>query len=169
MKLNFRFRSQLGVTIIEMLIVVAVIGILAAIAVPSLTGFLSTSKEESIRSDKGSLQSAVDGYRSANSNTIPIKVEVGDTVTTASNSITNCLTNASGSLRTSPPKNNCFLDLEALATGGFLSSASSVTSASSDNAAGNTGLYSWVLMTNGEVTAFEKATGLRVLILGGYE
>ena len=152
-----------------MLIVVAVIGILAAIAVPSLTGFLSTSKEESVKSDKGSLQSAVDGYRSANSNLIPIKVEVGDTATTSAVNITSCLPNSAGSLRTSPPKNNCFLDLAALATGGFLSSAESVTSASVDNGENNTGLYSWVLMTNGEVTAYEKATGLRVIILGGYE
>ncbi len=150
-----------------MLIVVAVIGILAAIAVPNLTGFLSTSKDEGIKSDKSSLQSAVDGYRSANPNKIPVKVEVGDTVTTSAVGITNCLVNSSVALRISSPKNNCFIDLDALATGGFLSSATSVKSASSDNTVGGAGLYSWVIMSNGEITAFEKATGLKVVILNG--
>ena len=69
-----RSKSEAGVTILEMLIVVAVIGILSAMDIPSLTGFLSTSKEEALLSNKGSLQSAFDGYRSANAKKIPIVI-----------------------------------------------------------------------------------------------
>ncbi len=149
-------KKQGGVTIIEMLIVVAVIGILAAIAVPNLTGFLGTSKDQSWTSDKGSLQSAVDGYRSANSNLIPIKTVTGDTVTTASSSIASCLASGATAMRTSVPKNNCAIDISALVTGGFLSSATSVSSASDDNVTGGTGSYTWVILANGEVTGFNK-------------
>ena len=120
MKQNFyRQQSQAGVTIIEMLIVVAVIGVLSGIVVPSLTGFLSTSERNAIASDKGSLQSALDGYRSANANKIPILIETGETTTTEATRITACFRTSAGGLRVTPPKNNCFIDLAALAKGGF--------------------------------------------------
>lgn len=161
-------KKQGGVTIIEMLIVVAVIGILAAIAVPNLTGFLGTSKDQSWTSDKGSLQSAVDGYRSANSNLIPIKTEVGDTVTTASSSISSCLAASATVMRTSVPKNNCAIDIAALVTGGFLSSATAVASASADNGSTTSGSYTWVILANGEVTGFNKAANTVGFTAGVY-
>ncbi len=161
-------KKQGGVTIIEMLIVVAVIGILAAIAVPNLTGFLGTSKDQSWESDKGSLQSAVDGYRSANSNLIPIKTVTGDTVTTASSKINLCTATSATALATSVPKNNCAIDISALVTGGFLSSVTSVASASTDNESTATGSYTWILMANGEVTGFNKTANTKGLTAGVY-
>lgn len=161
-------KKQGGVTIIEMLIVVAVIGILAAIAVPNLTGFLGTSKDQSWTSDKGSLQSAVDGYRSANSNLLPIKTETGDTVTTASSKINLCLATSATAMNTTVPKNNCAIDITALVTGGFLSSNSSVASASSDNVTGGSGSYTWVILANGEVTGFNKAANTLGFTTGIY-
>lgn len=155
-------KSEHGVTILEMLIVVAVIGILSAMAIPSLTGFLSASKEDALLSDKGSLQSAFDGYRSAKPDNLPIVIETGDTTTTSAASLSACLGTMAASLRTTSPKNNCFINLAELAAPGFLSSAASVESASSDNVVGGTGLYSWAVLANGEVAAFEKSTGARV-------
>ncbi len=164
MKQIFTLRTEPGVTIIEMLIVVAVIGILSAMAVPSLTGFLSTSKEEALRSDRGSLQAAFDGYRSANANKIPIVIDTGDTATTMSASLPACLGTTSGALRTTSPKNNCFIDITELVSAGFLSNASSVESASSDNVVGGMGLYSWAALANGEIAVFEKSSGNRVML-----
>ena len=158
------FRSQSGVTLIEMMVVVAIMVFLSAIAA-RMTGFLAEGKEQSLNSERSSLQAAVDGYRSANASYIPVRVEAGDTVTKDAASISSCLPSSSGSL-TIPPINNCFIDLAELVDRGFLFSTVSVTTSSSDNAAGNTGIYSWVITTNGDVAAFDKATGLRVPILG---
>ena len=123
------------------------------------------SERNVIASDKGSLQSALDGYRSANANKIPILIETGETTTTEATRITACFRTSAGGLRVTPPKNNCFIDLAALAKGGFLLSASSVDSASNDNVVGGTGLYSWTILANGETTAFEKDSSAR-LVLG---
>jgi type IV pilus assembly protein PilA len=52
-----RFRNQKGLTLIELLAVVVVLGIIAAIAVPSVTGVINKSK---IKADLGSYQIIVD-------------------------------------------------------------------------------------------------------------
>lgn len=168
MKSSMKLKKQEGVTIIEIVLVVAVIGILAAIAVPNLTGFLGTSKDQSWTSDKSSLQSAVDRYRSANLKLIPIKVETGDTVTTASSKISLCLATSATAMNTTVPKNNCAIDVAALVTGGFLPSATSVKSASSDNVTIGTGSYTWVILGNGEVTGFNRAANTLGFTTGIY-
>lgn len=151
-------QSESGVTVIEMLIVVSVIGILSAIVVPSLSGFLNTSKRKSVVSDKGSLQSAVDGYRSANTNSIPIVRQAGDTTTTASNSMSLCFGPSAGGLSISAPKNNCFIDMAVLASAWFLSSPGFMKSASSDNVVGGTGLYTWVILASKTATSTPAVT-----------
>lgn len=160
-----RLRNQSGVTIIDMLIVVAVIGILTAMAVPNLTGFLFNSEQKSAVSDKSSLQSSVDGYRSANPNKLPVVIETGDTITTSATSISACPGTSAGAINTAIPKNNCFIDMAELAEAGFISKPTSVASASGDNVVGGTGLYSWSILANGEVAAFEKATGMRIVFI----
>ncbi len=62
MKLSFN-RGQKGFTLIEIIIVLAVLGILAAIVVPSVTGFVSQSKARGWDADRHTLLVAVNGWR----------------------------------------------------------------------------------------------------------
>ena len=56
-------KGSTGFTLIEIIIVLAVIGMLAAIAVPNVTGFLSSGKHTAFDADQRILQAAVDGWR----------------------------------------------------------------------------------------------------------
>ena len=56
-------KGSRGFTLIEIIIVLAVIGVLAAIAIPNVTGFLSQGKHSAFDADQRILQAAVDGWR----------------------------------------------------------------------------------------------------------
>lgn len=56
--------SRLGFTLIELMIVVAIIAILAFVAAPKFTDLISRSKESSIKAQLGTLRSAMNIYYS---------------------------------------------------------------------------------------------------------
>ena len=60
-----------GFTLIELMIVVAIIGILAAIAIPKFADLVTKSKEASIKGSLGSVRSAVSIYYSDNEGVNP--------------------------------------------------------------------------------------------------
>ncbi len=68
-----RIRSRIeesndGFTLIELIVVIAILGILIAIAVPTIRGFLENSKEQAYDADQRVIQLAVDAYYFSPSN-----------------------------------------------------------------------------------------------------
>ncbi|MFH1140327.1 MAG: type II secretion system protein [Chloroflexota bacterium] len=59
---------QRGFTLIELVVVIAILGVLAAVAVPLVTGYLGSAKERAYKNDVKQVQAAVDAYYSAPDN-----------------------------------------------------------------------------------------------------
>ena len=70
-----RMRKQTGFTLIELLIVVAIIGIIAAIAIPNLLNAIDRGKQKRSMADMRSLGTAVESY-SVDVNFYPISTSM---------------------------------------------------------------------------------------------
>ena len=64
---NFR-QKQKGFTLVEMVTVVAVMGVIAAVAVPMVNNQLGKTREKSYAQDKAMIQTAVDSFFTAADN-----------------------------------------------------------------------------------------------------
>ena len=64
--LDGHHRHQGGFTLIEILVVLLILGVIAAIVMLGLSGFLGSGKEESANTEAHQVQSAVIAYMSAN-------------------------------------------------------------------------------------------------------
>lgn len=69
--------AERGFTLIELMIVVAIIGILAAIAIPKFADLITKSKESSAKGSLGAVRSAVSIYYSDTEGIFPIDLAVG--------------------------------------------------------------------------------------------
>ena len=61
-------KDQKGFTLIELVVVIAILGVMAAIAVPMVNNFLASSKEQAYIADRATIQAAVDAYYSSPGN-----------------------------------------------------------------------------------------------------
>ena len=61
-------KDQGGFTLVELVVVIAILGVMAAIAVPMVNNFLSSSKEQAYAGDVATIQAAVNAYFSSPSN-----------------------------------------------------------------------------------------------------
>lgn len=70
-----------GFTLIELMLVVAIIGLLAAIAIPKFASLAVKSKEAAMRGHTGALRSAISLYYANNEGRYPYMVGVADALT----------------------------------------------------------------------------------------
>ena len=125
-------RSQEGFTLVEIMVVLAVLAILAAVVIPNVSGFLTRGKDSAYTADQRLLQAAVDAWRSdtrsRTGNQWPL---VGSTNV---------------------------ISIPALVSGNYLKGNDSVASANTSNMTGATnspaGTYTWgINTTSGIVTS----------------
>jgi len=76
-------KAAKGFTLIELMIVVAIIGILAAIAIPKFADLVTKSKESSVKGSLGSVRSALSIYYSDTEGIFPTANNLGTALTTS--------------------------------------------------------------------------------------
>jgi len=75
-----KLKQNTGFTLIELMIVVAIIGILAAVAIPKFADLVTRSKEASVKGSMGAVRSAVSIYYSDTEGEFPTNLFQGLTL-----------------------------------------------------------------------------------------
>ncbi len=156
MKIGFK-RGQKGFTLIEIMIVLAVLAILAAVIVPNVAGYLGRSKERAWDADRNILQAAVDSYRT------DIGKRSGNPWPTSDNKTIGKPVPTDNSTQLIPTANRKgIIAIGPLADEGYLKSADAVKSADKTNHTSATnsvsGSYVWYIDSKGVVHSLCSVT-----------
>jgi type IV pilus assembly protein PilA len=81
-------KNQKGFTLVELMIVVAIIGILAAIAIPKFANMLEKSREGATKGNLSSINSGISLYVSDNQGTTPFSLDTSTFTTTIATVVT---------------------------------------------------------------------------------
>ena len=87
------FRSERGFTLIELMIVVVIIGLLAAIGYPLFQSFTNRARVASVKSNMHSVQVAVEEFSTRNDGSFPSNA--GDTTIDGGLTLLNLMSGAS--------------------------------------------------------------------------
>lgn len=79
-------RSQRGFTLVELMVVIAILGILAAIAIPRFSGATDRADAAKVDGDMNTLMSALEVYR-ANHGSYPLTLNLTQNASTANNAL----------------------------------------------------------------------------------
>lgn len=131
-----------GFTLIEILIVLAILAILVAVVIPNLGGFLNRGKQQAYESDRRGIQVAVDAYYT-------------DEVVQGSGPRKYPTTSGSGADDPTGGTNS-YIDFDLLINNNFLENTPD--SATTDNEPGATGNYSWYVDSKGRVRSLPTFT-----------
>lgn len=140
-------RNQAGFTLVELLIVVIILGILAAVVIPQFNTAAAESKEAALASNLATIRQAIELYKVQHNDTFPTSSIVNQLTQT---------TDATGTtgtgLKYGPYIRNSFPANPIDASNAVATSATAVTAP--------TGAGGWVYMTsNGEFRANVAGTG----------
>lgn len=135
MKERWTGTGQAGVTLVEVLLVLALLAVLTAMVIPNIQGFLSVGREKAYALDRDTLQIAVDGYYRRN-RAYPTK---------------------DGSNQAPDATHNSYADTDTLMTANLLNEAP--LSVSTYNKSTATGTYGWYVDANGRVKSLPTYTG----------
>ncbi len=158
MRLGFK-RGEKGFTLIEIIIVLAVMAVLAAVVVPSVSGFLGRSKERAWDADRNTIQAAVDSYRT------DIKKRVGNPWPVSDNKTIGVPTdnNTDGDYIDVADLKKGIIDIKKLSDDGYIKGADAVKSANvaaAHTTATNSpsGSYVWYIDSTGVVHSLYRDT-----------
>ena len=77
-------KTRRGFTLIEMLVVMAIVAVLAAVIIPNLAGILAGSKDKANKAELSIVQTALDTYMADQTiSTVPSQLSEDDFATTA--------------------------------------------------------------------------------------
>lgn len=166
MKLGFK-RGEKGFTLIEIVVVLAVLATMAAIVYPNIAGYLGQSKARAWEGDQHTLKAAVNGWRGDVSKRsgnpwpsiggISTSDNVGGTIGDPRDG------NGDGDFMDASD-NNTFIDIKALADEGYIDSGDAVKSAlvnaaklGTTNTNSPSGSYAWYIDSKGRIQSWYPA------------